>query len=56
MARPKYNEAGEQQLIDYLDLYHLEKGYLLTFSFNKKKQPGKREVHLQGKRLIEITV
>lgn len=53
---PKYNEAGEQQLIDYLDLYHLEKGYLLTFSFNKKKRPGKREVYLQGKRLLEITV
>lgn len=53
---PKYNEEGEQQLIDYLDLYHLDKGYLLTFSFNKKKQPGKKEVHIQGKRLFEITV
>lgn len=52
----KYNEAGEQQLIDYLDLYHLDKGYLLTFSFNKRKQPGKREVHIQGKRLLEITL
>ncbi|MEZ3487631.1 MAG: hypothetical protein K1W22_13900 [Lachnospiraceae bacterium] len=53
---PKYNEDGEQQLIRYLDLYHLDQGYLLTFSFNKKKQPGKRKVYIQGKRILEITV
>lgn len=52
----KYNEDGEHQLIRYLDLYHLDTGYLLTFNFNKKKQPGKREVHIQGKRIVEITV
>lgn len=53
---PKYNEDSEQQLLRYLDLYHLDQGYLLTFSFNKKKQPGKKEIYIQGKRILEITV
>lgn len=52
----KYNEKGEQQLIRYLNLYHLDKGYLLTFNFNKKKQPGKKEITIQGKRILEIIV
>ena len=25
-----YNERGEQQLIDYLDDFHLKKGYMLS--------------------------
>lgn len=28
-----YNERGEQQLADYLDAYHLSKGYMLSFNF-----------------------
>jgi len=38
-----YNERGEDQLLDYLAHYHLKKGYMISFSFNKKKQPGVRE-------------
>lgn len=53
---PKYNEEGEQQLLRYLELYHLDKGYLLTFNFNKKKQAEMKEVNIQGKRILEITV
>ena len=52
----KYNEAGEKQLIDYLNLYHLDKGYMLTFSFNKKKQTGIKEITIQGKRILEAFV
>ena len=33
-----YHEKGEIQLADYLDYYHLDKGYMLTYSFNKKKK------------------
>ncbi|WP_049962697.1 GxxExxY protein [Ruminococcus sp. HUN007] len=33
-----YHEKGEKQLAAYLEHYHLDKGYLLTYSFNKKKK------------------
>ena len=32
-----YNERGEKQLSDYLDYFHMKKGYMLSFNFNKKK-------------------
>ncbi|MDO5424034.1 MAG: AAA-like domain-containing protein [Eubacteriales bacterium] len=51
-----YNTRGEQQLLDYLSHYHLQKGYMLIFNFNKKKTSGVREVTIDGKVLIEATV
>lgn len=53
---PKYNEAGEQQLCGYLDRLHLKKGYLLTFSFNKNKETGIKEIPMGDKVLLEVTV
>ena len=35
----EYNTKGEKQIADYLEEYHLEKGYLLSFHFNKNKKP-----------------
>ncbi len=40
----------------YLDDYHLKKGYMLSFNFNKKKQVGVHEVILGEKTLIEAIV
>ncbi len=51
-----YNERGEQQLVDYLDYYHLKKGYMLSFNFNKKKQIGVQEIALGDKVLVEAVV
>lgn len=51
-----YNERGEQQLSEYLDYYHLQTGYMLSFCFNKNKQPGLHEVMLGDKKLIEVVV
>ena len=34
----EYNERGEQQLEEYLEYYHKDKGYMLSFSFNQKKK------------------
>jgi len=31
----EYNERGEKQLVAYLDDYHKNKGYLLSFNFNR---------------------
>lgn len=51
-----YNTRGEQQLWDYLSYYHLDQGYMLSFNFNKNKKIGVKEVHLNGKTLIEAVV
>lgn len=52
----EYNLRGENQLVGYLEDYHLQKGYLLSFNFNKKKQTGVRKVVLGDKVLIEAIV
>lgn len=52
----EYNERGEKQLIDYLDAYHLDEGYMVSFNFNQKKNVGVRELIIDGKRLIEAVV
>ena len=51
-----YNERGEQQLSDYLDYFHLKKGYMLSFNFNQKKEIGVKEVAVGDKVLIEAVV
>lgn len=51
-----YNERGEQQLAEYLDYYHLKTGYLVSFCFNKGKQPGLREVKVGDRKIFEAIV
>ena len=51
-----YNERGEQQLSNYLDYYHLQKGYMLSFCFNKNKKPEVRHIQLGDKELVEAVV
>lgn len=51
-----YNERGEKQLLDYLEHYHLKKGYMLSYSFNKNKEPGVKRIVLGDKVLIEAVV
>lgn len=52
----EYNRRGEEQLFDYLEYYHLDKGYLLSFNFNKKKQASIKEINHKGKRILEVVV
>ncbi|MCI9004049.1 MAG: 9-O-acetyl-N-acetylneuraminate esterase [Lachnospiraceae bacterium] len=52
----EYHSRGEQQIIGYLDDYQAEKGYLLSFCFNKKKEVGVQEFIIDGKVVIEATV
>lgn len=52
----EYNSRGEEQLIGYLKDYHLKKGYLLSFNFNKKKQVGVKELHLKEYTIVEAVV
>lgn len=51
-----YHERGEKQLSDYLDYFHLKKGYMLSFNFNKKKEIGVKEIILGDRLLIEAVV
>lgn len=51
-----YNKRGEKQLYDYLDYYHLKKGYMLSFCFNKNKEIGVKEIVLGDKILVEAVV
>lgn len=51
-----YHEKGEKQLAEYLEHCHLDKGYLLTYSFIKSKRPGITKKTVYGKMLIEVIV
>lgn len=52
----EYNRRGEAQLAGYLDDYHLTKGYMVSFNFNKNKQTGVHEIAVGDKTLIEAVV
>lgn len=51
-----YIRQGEKQLSDYLDSFHLKKGYMLIYNFNKKKEIGVKEVQVGDKLLVEAVV
>ncbi len=52
----EYNTEGEKQIAEYLDYYHLGKGYLLSFNFNKNKQSGMKTIQVNGKMVVEAMV
>ncbi|MDE6221635.1 MAG: 9-O-acetyl-N-acetylneuraminate esterase, partial [Lachnospiraceae bacterium] len=52
----EYNERGERQLTEYLDYYHKDKGYLLSFNFNQQKEIGVKEIQVCGRTIIEAVV
>ena len=51
-----YNERGEGQLLGSLDHYHLSKGYMISFNFNKRKQIGVKRMMFGDKVLVEAIV
>ena len=51
-----YNERGQEQLSDYLDYYHIQKGYMLSYNFNKNKEVGVKTISVGDKTLIEAVV
>ena len=51
-----YNERGEKQLLDYLNYFHLENGYMLSYNFNQNKKTGIKEIKLDRYMLIEAVV
>ena len=53
---PKRHKEGEEQLLGYMNEYHQDIGYLITFNFNKTKKSGIEEVKMGGKVLVEAVV
>ena len=53
---PAYHEKGEKQVAGYLESYHLDTGYMLTYNFNKNKKTGIEYRMVNGKKIIEATV
>ena len=52
----RYNAEGEKQILEYLDYWNLDTGYMLSFNFNKKKETGVKRVQIGGKVLFDGTV
>ena len=52
----EYNSRGKKQLFDYLEYYKQNKGYLLSFNFNKNKKTGVNELDYNGKKILEVVV
>lgn len=52
----EYHRRSEEQLVGYLDDYHVDKGYMVSFNFNKNKQIGVQEIVVGDKVLIEAVV
>lgn len=52
----EYNLRGEHQLSEYLDYYHLKKGYMLSFNFDKKKTVGMKTIQFGDKMIVEAII
>ena len=52
----QYHHDGELQLADYLEYYHLNKGYLLTFDTRKEKKTGVDTIMIKNKTIVEAFV
>ncbi len=42
--------------MDYLEFYHKEKGYMLSFNINKNKKTGVREINMGSRTIVEAVV
>ncbi len=51
-----YERKGIEQLAGYLEEYHLSKGYMLVFNFNKHKKAEMKTVKCNGKEIMEVVV
>ena len=52
----RYHEDGEKQIMEYLDRFGLNTGYMISFNFNQNKKPGVERLDIGGKVLFEAMV
>ena len=46
---------GKKRIV-CLDDYHLTKGYMVSFNFNKKKQVGVKRIEVDGRLIAETVI
>lgn len=49
----RYNERGEQQILEYMNHFDLTTGYMLSFNFNQHKEQGVKRVMIGNRVLFE---
>ena len=49
----RYNERGEQQILEYMNHFDLMTGYMLSFNFNQHKEQGVKRVMIEDRVLFE---
>ena len=49
----RYNERGEQQILEYMNHFDLTTGYMLSFNFNQHKEQGVKRVMIGDRVLFE---
>lgn len=52
----RYHDDGEKQIMEYLDRFGLNTGYMVSFNFNQNKEPGVQRVDIGDKVLFEAMV
>ncbi len=52
----RYHEDGEKQIMEYLDRFGLNTGYMVSFNFNQNKEAGVQRVNIGDKVLFEAMV
>lgn len=52
----KKHEDAYEQLYEYLESKHAQKGYLLTFDFRKQKKPHMDWVTYKGKQIFDVVI
>ena len=53
---PKLHKDGQKQLLGYMEKRGVDKGYLLTFDFRKKREQKHEWIEVDGKCLLKVQV
>lgn len=56
IPRFQYYEQGVNQLVDYLEINSLDKGYLVVFNFNKDKEYKEEKIPVDKKEIFTVFV
>lgn len=55
-VRTKKRIPREQLLLGYLEDYHIDRGYMLSFNFNRNKKIGVQDIFVGEKTITEAVV
>ncbi len=52
----EYHKKGLKQLVEYLDVQGLDKGYLVIYDFNKNKEYKQHKAIVEGKEIYMVWI